>query len=100
MIGAWQTKALTTRYLQDWLNVSSVHLKDIEEAAAPKGWQCEWDRYENTFLFHFLRVHDSLIYRYSTIFRNFAVKIIKRNLQEYYVTFIESRALLDDEAKS
>ena len=46
LIGAWQIKALTTKYLQEWLTISSVHLKDIEEAAAPAGWQCEWDRYD------------------------------------------------------
>jgi hypothetical protein len=66
LIGAWQANALSMKYLQEWLNGSSVHLKDIEEAAAPQGWQCEWDRYGKIFLFFFyVRGLNAVVYRYT-----------------------------------
>ncbi|XP_065202431.1 nuclear receptor corepressor 2-like [Planococcus citri] len=44
LVGAWQSGALAIKYLSDWLDASLVQLKFFEEAAAPKGWLCEWDR--------------------------------------------------------
>lgn len=59
----------------DWLDVTAIHLKSIEDAAAPEGWQCEWDRYESFYIFSFILVfvnlkllpHLSIEIKYSEI---------------------------------
>nr|CAD7407128.1 unnamed protein product [Timema cristinae] len=49
LVTAWQVGALTRTYLSSWLSETGAELGQLEEAAAPQGWACEWDRYSSLF---------------------------------------------------
>lgn len=45
LVSAWHAGALSQPYLSNWLSDTGAELARLEQAAAPDGWACEWDRY-------------------------------------------------------
>lgn len=45
LTSAWHAGALSQPYLSNWLGDTGAELARLEQAAAPDGWACEWDRY-------------------------------------------------------
>lgn len=45
LTSAWHAGALSQPYLYNWLGDTGAELARLEQAAAPEGWACEWDRY-------------------------------------------------------
>ncbi|XP_063995704.1 formin-binding protein 4-like isoform X2 [Diachasmimorpha longicaudata] len=44
LLTAWEAGDLKDRYLDNWLSGTSRELCRLEKAAAPSGWNCQWDR--------------------------------------------------------
>ncbi|XP_015111908.1 formin-binding protein 4 isoform X2 [Diachasma alloeum] len=44
LLTAWESGDLKDRYLDNWLSGTSRELCRLEKAAAPSGWNCQWDR--------------------------------------------------------
>ncbi|XP_015609403.1 formin-binding protein 4 isoform X2 [Cephus cinctus] len=44
LLGAWEAGDLKENYLHNWLTGTSRELGRLEQAAAPSGWDCQWDR--------------------------------------------------------
>ena len=45
LLAAWEAGELKNNYLNNWLTETGRELSRLEEAAAPPGWNCQWDRY-------------------------------------------------------
>ncbi|XP_012280309.1 formin-binding protein 4 isoform X2 [Orussus abietinus] len=44
LLTAWEAGDLKESYLSNWLTGTSGELARLEQAAAPPGWDCQWDR--------------------------------------------------------
>nr|XP_046481673.1 formin-binding protein 4-like isoform X1 [Neodiprion pinetum] len=44
LVGAWEAGDLKEGYLHEWLKGTGLELGRLEQAAAPPGWDCHWDR--------------------------------------------------------
>uniref|UniRef100_A0A1B6E563 WW domain-containing protein n=1 Tax=Clastoptera arizonana TaxID=38151 RepID=A0A1B6E563_9HEMI len=48
LVTAWEAGGLNLEYWSSWLMAMDAQLISLEQAAAPKGWLCEWNRYVRT----------------------------------------------------
>ncbi|KAK0168616.1 hypothetical protein PV327_002394 [Microctonus hyperodae] len=44
LLSAWESGDLKDRYFSNWLSGTNRELCRLEKAAAPPGWDCQWDR--------------------------------------------------------
>uniref|UniRef100_A0A1B6J405 Uncharacterized protein n=2 Tax=Homalodisca liturata TaxID=320908 RepID=A0A1B6J405_9HEMI len=45
LVAALDAGGLSAKYMWEWLTSVDSQLASLEQAAAPLGWQCQWDRY-------------------------------------------------------
>ncbi|XP_069696596.1 uncharacterized protein DDB_G0284459-like [Periplaneta americana] len=51
LVSAWHAGALSQPYLSNWLSDTGEELARLEQAAAPDGWTCEWDRTHKRYFY-------------------------------------------------
>ncbi|XP_048514272.1 formin-binding protein 4-like isoform X2 [Athalia rosae] len=51
LCGAWEAGELKEGYLFEWLKGTGLELARLEQAAAPPGWDCHWDRLHKRYYY-------------------------------------------------